>query len=244
MALNRRRTTGVSFADGTTAAADVVVANADLPYVYRELLPPSLKMRKLNNMKYSCSAIIFHWALKKRYSELSHHTIFLSDSFKEGLKAIFSRQDMGDDPSFYVHAPTRSDSSAAPEGCDALSVIVGTGHVAASNRERWDEMVARARKAVINRLKRAVMRDIEEQIAFEMTFTPVNWQESVNVTRGAVFGSLGHNILQMGYFRPHNRDREYGNLYFTGGSTHPGNGVPMVLMSARLTAERILKEQQ
>ena len=77
----------------------------------------------------------------------------------------------------------------------------------------------------------------------EIVTTPGSWEEALNVSRGSVFGSIGHNILQMGWFRPHNRDRRYRNLYFTGGSTHPGNGIPMVLLSARLVSERIINEQ-
>jgi len=84
------------------------------------------------------------------------------------------------------------------------------------------------------------MDDIDQHIKFELAYTPESWESGCNVVRGAVFGSLGHNILQMGYFRPHNRHDRYPNLYFTGGSTHPGNGIPNVLISAKLVSERIL----
>ncbi|MBE0675248.1 MAG: hypothetical protein IH591_11345, partial [Bacteroidales bacterium] len=91
---------------------------------------------------------------------------------------------------------------------------------------------------------KAGLTDIEQHIMFEMPCTPMAWESITNVSRGAVFGSLGHNIFQMGWFRPHNRDRKYRNLYFTGGSTHPGNGIPMVLMSAKLVTERILRDDR
>jgi phytoene dehydrogenase-like protein len=104
-------------------------------------------------------------------------------------------------------------------------------------------MTDKARDVVFRKLKKIGIDDIESHIKFEIVTTPGTWEEALNVSRGSVFGSIGHNIFQMGYFRPHNRDRRYRNLYFTGGSTHPGNGIPMVLMSARLVAERILNEQ-
>jgi phytoene dehydrogenase-like protein len=85
------------------------------------------------------------------------------------------------------------------------------------------------------------MTDIEEHIKFEICYTPENWESACNITRGSVFGSLAHNLLQMGYFRPHNQHSRYKNVFFVGGSTHPGNGIPNVLLSAKLTAERILK---
>ena len=239
-----RRATGLEFEDGKTHSADVVIANADLPYVYRELLPPSFKSWKLGRMKYSCSALVFHWGVDKVYPQLSHHNIFLSDDFREGLDAIFRRRSIGNDPSFYVHAPVRTDPTAAPAGCDSLSVIVGAGHYLVADRYDWQAMQQKARQAVIEKLKMAGLTDIEEHIKTEMTCTPPAWEGMLNVTRGSVFGSLGHNILQMGYFRPHNRDRRYKNLYFTGGSTHPGNGIPMILLSAKLVTERILNDDK
>lgn len=239
-----RRATGVVFSDGSKALADVIVANADLPYVYRELLPQSRKAKRIDRMKYSCSALVLHWALDKQYPQLGHHTTFLADSYREGLDMIFHDKSMGDDPCFYVHAPVRTDASAAPDGCDTLSVSVGVGHLDINHPQDWDRLTEKARQAVFRKLKRFGINDLEEHIKFEIITTPGSWEESLNITKGSVFGSLGHNILQMGWFRPHNRDSHYRNLYFTGGSTHPGNGVPMVLMSARLVSERIIKEQK
>lgn len=237
------RATGVALNDGTVERADIIIANADLPYVYRELLPPGNKSKRLSRMNYSCSALVLHWGLDKQYPQLSHHNTFLSDRFREGLDRIFRDKSMGDDPCFYIHAPVRTDASAAPEGYDTLSVAVGVGHLDKSHPREWKRITDRAREAIFRKLKKIGIDDIESHIRFEIITTPETWEEALNVTKGSVFGSLGHNILQMGYFRPHNRDSRYKNLYFTGGSTHPGNGIPMVLMSARLVSERILAEQ-
>ncbi len=239
-----RKATGVTFADGSEAEADIIIANADLPYVYRELLPPGRKAHRLNRMKYSCSALVLHWGLDKQYPQLGHHTTFLSDSYREGLDTIFRGRSMGDDPCFYIHAPVRTDPTAAPAGCDTLSVAIGVGHLDPEKPQEWDRITDKARSAVFRKLRKIGMDDIQAHIKFEIVTTPANWEEALNVTKGSVFGSIGHNILQMGYFRPHNRDRRYTNLYFTGGSTHPGNGIPMVLMSARLVTERIINEQK
>jgi len=242
--VEKGRVAGVQFTDGSEARADIIVANADLPYVYRELLPMKGKSRRIDRMKYSCSALVLHWGLDKQYPQLGHHTTFLADSFREGLDAIFRDMSMGDDPCFYIHAPVRSDPSAAPEGCDTLSVAVGVGHLDAGHPQNWEMITEKARSAVFRKLKTIGIEDIQEHIKFEIVATPETWQEALNITRGSVFGSLGHNILQMGWFRPHNRDRRYRNLYFTGGSTHPGNGIPMVLLSAKLVSERIVNEQK
>ena len=242
--VDRMRATGVIFSDGSEASADIIVANADLPYVYRELLPASCKSRRIERMKYSCSALILHWALDKQYPQLDHHTTFLSDRFREGLDKIFRDKTMGDDPCFYIHAPARTDPSAAPAGCDTLSVAVGVGHVDPRKKQDWDTIAGKARETVFRKLKKIGIDDLEEHIKFEIITTPLDWEEMLNVSRGSIFGSIGHNVLQMGWFRPHNRDSRYRNLYFTGGSTHPGNGIPMVLLSAKLVSERIINEQQ
>lgn len=240
--LDGRKAKGIKLADGTSITASVVVANADLPYVYRELLPDRKISKHLDGLKYSCSAICFHWGMDRTFTELDHHNVFLSDGFRQGLDRIFREKSVGDDPSFYVHAPVRSDPSAAPAGCDALSVIVAAGHLDKRYKQDWDETVIRTRKAVISRLKRLGLDDFENHIKTEVCLTPENWENICNISRGSVFGSLGHNILQMGYFRPHNRHDKYSNIYFVGGSTHPGNGIPNVLISAKLVSERILKE--
>jgi phytoene desaturase len=231
---------GILLEDGSYKKADIVIANADLPYVYRHLLPDKRKSRHLDRLKYSCSAVCLHWGLDKVYPQLDHHNVFLSDGFKDGLERIFKDKTMGYCPSFYVHSPVRTDPDAAPEGQDTLSFVVGTGHVDKKKRQDWAAIKQKAHEYIVKRLKEAGLEDIEEHIKFELAYTPENWESACNVSRGSVFGSLGHNILQMGYFRPHNRHDKYHNLYFVGGSTHPGNGIPNILMSAKLVSERIL----
>ena len=238
-----RHATGVTFADGSQAEADLIIANADLPYVYRELLSPGMKSKRLARMTYSCSALALHWGLDKRYPQLGHHSVFLSDNFRKGLDKIFKEYSMSEDPSFYIHAPSHTDPAAAPDGGESLSVIVGVGHLNKQHPQDWDHLRDVAHRAVVKRLKETGITDIEEHIKFEICAPPPAWDSAFNITHGSVFGSLGHNIFQMGYFRPHNRDRHYMNLYFTGGSTHPGNGIPMVLLSAKLVTERIFRDE-
>lgn len=238
---NNNRAEGIILEDNTEVKADVIVANADLPYVYRKLLPDARLSRRIDRMKYSCSAICFHWGLDKKYPQLAHHNVFLSDGFREGLDKIFIDKTVSDTPSFYVHAPCRTDPSAAPEGHESLSFIVASGHIDKEKKQDWDEMKRKTRDYLVKRLKQAGLDDIDKHIVFEMCYTPESWETACNITRGSVFGSVAHNILQMGWFRPHNQHPRYKNLFFTGGSTHPGNGIPNVLLSAKLTSERILK---
>ncbi len=232
---------GIVLEDNTVINGDIVLANADLPYVYRKLLPDRRKAERIDKMNFSASAICIHIGLDKQYPQLGHHSVFLSDDFRHGLDMIFKEKSVSKNPSFYLHAPAKTDSSAAPQGHESLSFIIGAGHVDNRYNQDWEFLKKQSRDAVIDRLKKFGLTDIEDHIKFEIIYSPQSWETACNITRGSVFGSLAHNLLQMGYFRPHNRHRKYRNLYFTGGSTHPGNGIPNVLLSAKLVSERILK---
>ena len=240
---DNRKATGLLFEDGTRVDAGIVVANADLPYIYSNLLPDKRKAARINKLKHACSAIVFHWAIDKQYPGIAQHNVFLSDQYRQCLDTIFKDKSLSEDFCFYIHSPVRTDSTAAPEGQDSISVVIPVGHIDPAKNQDWSQIRSMAREGVINRLKKLGWADLEDHIKFEICYLPGTWESLFHVSKGATFGSLGHNIMQMGYFRPHNRHRHYRNLYFTGGSTHPGNGIPLVLLSAKLTSERILKEQ-
>jgi len=238
------KTDGIQLENGEIIKADMVIANADLPYVYSQLLPDKKAANRLKKKEYSCSAIVFHWGMDKVYPQLDHHSIFLNEPYKKGMEKIFNEKSLSDNPSFYIHAPVRTDKSAAPENQDTLSIIVPAPQLDSKSEQDWQKLKQTARESVIRRLKEAGLTDIEEHIKFETNYLPKTWESYCNVTNGSVFGSLSHTIFQMGYFRPHNRHNKYKNLYFVGGSTHPGNGIPLVLLSAKLTSERIMKNEK
>lgn len=236
------RATGVELQDGSWFPADVIVANADLPYVYSQLLPDEEEAQHLQRLHYTCSTIMFYWGVDTRYPQLGTHNVFLADDYRGSFERIFREHLLPDEPSFYVHAPARTDPSAAPVGQDTLTVLVPVGHLEKDLAQDWDALQARARAAVIHRLAANMgMSDLERHLKFEVSYTPRDWSGIYNLEKGAAFG-LSHNFMQVGYLRPHNRHRRYRNLYFVGSSTHPGTGLPMVLLSAGLTTERILKE--
>nr|NQU92545.1 hypothetical protein [Bacteroidota bacterium] len=145
------------------------------------------------------------------------------------------------DVSFYVHAPCREDLSAAPENQDSISIIVPVGRYKEGDNQDWNMLKKVARESVITRLKAEGFNDFEKHIKFETCYNPKTWESLFNISYGSVFGSLSHKLMQMGYMRPHNQHRKYKNLFFVGGSTHPGNGIPMVLLSAKLTSEKVLQ---
>jgi phytoene desaturase len=236
------RAEGVVLEDGETIKADVVVANADLPYVYRNMLPDDGTAAKLNKMKYTSSALMFYWGVKGKLDQLHPHNVFLADhQYRDSFKRIFRDLTLPDEPSIYMHIPSQIDPSFAPPDSSCLTVLVPVGHINEEKPQDWDELQKQARVASLTVLKRLGVTDIEERIVTEATITPPDY-EQMNLVKGSAFG-LSHNFMQVGYLRPQNRHATYENLYFSGASTHPGTGLPIVLLSAQLTVERILQEQ-
>ncbi len=242
--VNGSHASGVTLEDGRYLSADIVIANADLPYVYNQLLPNDGSARRLMNKKFTASTLMFFWGVSgERSPELLHHNVFLADDrYQESFDSIFKGKTLPNEPSFYVCAPTRSDPGFAPANGDSLMALVPVGHLDEATQQNWPELTARARAHVIRRLTELGVKDLEKRITFETQWGPPYYQNALNLAKGSAFG-LSHNFSQVGYLRPHNRHSRYRNLYFAGASTHPGTGLPIVLLSARLTVERIMKEQ-
>jgi phytoene desaturase len=235
-----KRASGVTLEDGRRLQADIVVANADLPYVYSHLLPEDGSSARLAKKKYTSSALMFYWGVKGPRSEaLLHHNVFPADhryreSFDTHLQRLTFQR---------IHLP-----SAQPRTEPILRlrraatmVLVPVGHLNEKHPQKWEQLEQRARQVVIRRLNELGVKDLESRIVFEEKWGPPYYRDSLNLAKGAAFG-LSHNFTQVGYLRPHNRHPRR-NLYFVGASTHPGTGLPIVLLSARLVVERILKEQ-
>jgi phytoene desaturase len=229
---------GVTLADGRRLQADVIVANADLPYVYEYLLPPDATATRMERKQYSCSTVSFFWGVDTVYPALQPHTLFLADEYQENFERISHLRNLPENPSLYVHAPARLDPDAAPPGEDTLIAVVPVGHLDKPGKQDWRRIRGRARQAVFNRLSLLGITDLQAHLKFEVNYVPLSWRKRYNLMQGATHG-LSHTLTQLGYLRPHNRHRHYHNLYFVGASTHPGTGVPTALVCARMVAERI-----
>jgi phytoene desaturase len=232
---------GVTLEDGSKLKADAVLGNADLPYIYKELLPQDGRAERLEHKRFSCSVISFFWGLKKRYESIAPHMLFLAHDYRENFDSIIRDCDLPENPSLYLHAPARLDASMAPAGEDTLIAIVPVGHMNGNGGQDWAALRDRARQCVLGRLASLGIRDFEENIKFEVCYTPLSWRKRYNLMKGSTHG-LCHNLMQLAYFRPANRHPQYRNLYFVGASTHPGTGMPTALVSARLTSQRMMDE--
>ncbi len=235
------RARGVALQDGRRLSAEAVVANADLSYVYQNLLPEEDMARRLDHKEYGCSTIMFYWGLDSQYPRLGPHNLFLNSDYRSSFEDIFKAKSMPSTPTFYIHAPGRFDPSLAPAGCESLYAAVPVGHIDSRNPQDWPALQAQARSYILHRLNELGVADLEPHIRVEKSFLPTDWRDRYNLTRGSTHG-LSHKLTQMAYFRPHNRHSRYHNLYFAGASTRPGTGIPMVLVSARLASERLLQD--
>jgi phytoene desaturase len=241
IATNSTHAQGVLLADGQRLDADVVLANADLPYVYQHLLPQDGMAESLARKRFSCSVISFFWGVDKTYEILGPHTLFLADDYRANFDSIERERSLPANPSLYLHAPARLDPAMAPPGQDTLTAIVPVGHLSDDGGQHWGELRDQARQHVLRRLRTLGIADLEAHIKFEETYTPLSWAKRYNLVKGATHG-LSHRLTQMAYFRPSNRHPRYHNLYFVGASTHPGTGLPTAMVSGRLVAERIQDE--
>ena len=232
---------GVRLASGPRLAADVVLANADLPYVYQNLLPPDGMAKALLRKRFSCSVISFFWGVDRTYENIGPHTLFLADDYRENFESITTGPGLPANPSLYIHAPARLDPSMAPCGQDTLTAIIPVAHLSGNGEQNWSELRDEARQHAFRRLRALGITDLEAHIKFEVSYTPLSWRKRYNLVKGSTHG-LSHTLSQLAFFRPPNRHARFRNLYFVGASTHPGTGMPTAMVSGRLAAERIVEE--
>jgi phytoene desaturase len=166
------RATGLELSDGQTVTADIVVANADLGYVYRQLLPDNGTSARMDRKEYGCSTVIYYWGLDKQFPQLGPHNLFFCGDYRKGFEDIFKTTTMPEQPNFYIHAPARLDPSAAPAGGDSLYAAVPVGHLNDKMRQDWSAIQKRARAFMLQRLAQAGMSDLEGHIKVEMSFIP------------------------------------------------------------------------
>jgi phytoene desaturase len=226
---------GVKLADGRIVDADIVVSNADSAWTYRHLLPKSARSRwtdrRIERARYSMSLFVWYFGTRCKYSDVQHHTILLGPRYRELLTDIFDRKTLAGDFSLYLHRPTATDPSLAPEGCDAFYVLSPVPHLQSGTD--WSTMAEKYRRAIARELSNTVLPDLENQVVSSRMLTPQDFQDRLSSFRGAAFG-LEPILTQSAWFRPHNRSEDIDRLYLVGAGTHPGAGLPGVLSSARI----------
>ena len=239
------RARGVKLASGDMLTADIVVSNADAGYTYDRLLRNQPRKRwtpkKLKSRRWSMGLYVWYFGTKgtrDMWKDVGHHTILNGPRYKGLVRDIFSRGKVSDDFSLYVHRPTVTDPSAAPEGDDTFYVLSPVPHLGHSDSEKWADIERQYRVRLTKALEEQLLPGFSSRVTASEVFTPETFQDRYLSPYGSGF-SIEPRILQSAWFRPHNVSEELKGLFLTGAGTHPGAGLPGVISSAEVLAQLV-----
>lgn len=218
-----------------TYPAAFVVSNMDVFYTYTKLLPNQKAPLKVLKQERSSAAVIFYWGIKQTFPELDLHNIFFSSNYKQEFAAIFDEKTICDDPTIYVNITSKDVSDDAPQGCENWFVMINTP---ADHGQDWKSELHRLRAIVIAKLSRVLKVDLSNHIACEEVLTPPMIQEKTQSYLGALYGASSNTVFSA-FLRHPNFSNRIKNLYFCGGSAHPGGGIPLCLLSAKIIDEML-----
>ena len=232
----RSRATGVRLDTGEHIDADLVISNADAAWTYRHLVRPEHRTtwtnKRIEKTDLSMSLFVWYFGTDRHYDGVPHHTILLGQRYRGLLDDIFDKKHLAEDFSLYLHRPSATDPSMAPEGHDCFYVLSPVPHL--ESGDTWSESdTERYRRSVETYLERTILPDLGQHVTASVTLTPKGFFEDYLSLKGAAF-SIQPTLLQSAYFRPHNVSEDVDGLYLVGAGTHPGAGMPGVLSSARV----------
>jgi phytoene desaturase len=224
--------------ENETIIADVVVSNMDVNPTYQRLLPNAKAPKNILMQERSSSALIFYWGIKKEFPELDLHNIFFARNYQQEFEAIFKSQTLHNDPTIYVNITSKYCTTDAPKGCENWFVMI---NVPANIGQDWDKLIAEARTSIINKLNRLLNTKIETLIETEDILEPRTIEARTSSYQGSLYGTSSNNKFAA-FLRHPNFSREFKNLFFCGGSAHPGGGIPLCLQSGRITSNLISEQ--
>ncbi|MCY7374387.1 MAG: phytoene desaturase [Pyrinomonadaceae bacterium] len=237
--VENEKAVGVLLENGETLRSDFVVANSDAIETYRNLLDEKFFSKKLERREPSCSGFVLLLGVKKKFPQLAHHNIFFSDDYKAEFDALFKDLRPAMNPTIYICATSRTDETQSPDGCENLFVLVNAPYT--SEKTDWQIEAKNYRDLIIKKLENFGLEDLEKSIEFERIITPADFEKKYRTNRGSIYGVSSNGIFSA-FWRVPNRAKNVKNLYFVGGATHPGGGMPLVLLSGKMACELISRE--
>ena len=236
------KATGVRLANGEVLKADTVVSNADVAFTYKNMINPKHRKkytdRKIARTKYSMSLFVIYFGTNRQYRDqgLAHHNIILGPRYKTLLDDIFDHKVVAEDFSLYLHMPTLTDPSIAPEGHEGFYVLSPVPHL--DSGTDWETFGPVYKKAIMDFLEENYLPDLSKHLVAEHYIDPLHFQNELNSYKGSAF-SVQPILTQSAWFRPHNKSEDVDELYFVGAGTHPGAGLPGVLSSSIIAQDLI-----
>lgn len=235
-----KRATGAKLENGEILNSDFVIANADAIETYRNLLDendrPSFSNQRIEKTEASCSGFVLLLGVNKKFDQLAHHNIFFSDDYKAEFDAIFKSKRPARNPTIYICATSRTDTTQAPKNCENLFILVNAPYT--SQKTDWIKEAKNYRDLIIKKLEEFGLDDLEESIEVEKIITPEDLEKKYLANKGSIYGVSSNGIFSA-FFRPPNQSRDIANLFFSSGSTHPGGGMPLVLLAGKIVSEMI-----
>ena len=231
-----KKITGIQLKNGSIINCDYLICNSDPPNVYKNLIKSNnqynfLFNQKIKRMNYSMGLFVYYFGSKKKYNNIAHHTICFGNSYQDHLKKIFEDKILTDDISYYLHRPTATDPSMAPENHDAFYVLVPVpNNLSGIN---WKEKGDSFKELVIAKMEKTTLPNLRENIVSDFYLTPDYFEQELSTLHGSGF-SIQPKFTQSAYFRFHNQSEIFSNMFFVGAGTHPGAGMPGVLSSAKV----------
>ena len=219
-------------------AADVIVSNMDVWFTYRKLLKnhPRLFPENILNQERSSSALIFYWGIKQKFLQLDLHNIFFSANYEAEFDAIWNEKTIYKDPTVYLNISSKFKPNDAPEGCENWFTMI---NVPANTGQDWDELITEARMNIIQKLSAQLGQDISPLIVNESILDPRSIESKTSSYQGSLYGTSSNSQFAA-FLRHANRSSKVSNLYFCGGSVHPGGGIPLALLSAKIVADWVV----
>ena len=229
---------GVRIGDNTIQA-DLVLSNMDVMPTYRRLLPREKAPERILKQERSSSALIFYWGVNREFPELDLHNIFFASDYKKEFDVLFEGKTVADDVTVYVHISSKDEKADAPAGCENWFVMV---NVSGNKGQDWDALIPQIRERVISKLNRLLKCDLSAHIEAEHILDPRGIESRTSSYQGSLYGAASNNRFAA-FLRHPNFSSRIKNLYFCGGSVHPGGGIPLCLMSGKIASDIIRKDQ-
>ncbi len=220
---------------GQTKRYDLIVSNMDVVNTFRRLLPDAKQPERVLRQTKSTSALIFYWGVKKKFPELGLHNIFFSHDYPTEFNHLFAHKTIHDDPTVYLNITSKYEPGDAPAGGENWFVMV---NAPANDGQDWDALIARTRTNILSKLSRQMRVDVESLIECEDVLDPRLIESRTSSSQGALYGNSSNNRFAA-FLRHANFSRQFENLYFVGGSVHPGGGVPLCLLSAKIAVDLV-----
>jgi phytoene desaturase len=220
--------------------ADIVVSNMDIVPTYTHLLPSIKAPIKTIQQERSSSALIFYWGIKKQFPETDLHNIIFANNYEAEFDAIFKKETIANDITIYLNISSKDSPNDAPKGCENWFILVNAPH---NTNQDWDEIITRTRKNVIDKLSQQLNTNVNELIECESILDPRSIEQKTFSYQGSIYGASSNSKFAA-FLRHPNFSKKIKNLYFCGGSVHPGGGIPLCLLSAKITADLIQYDQQ